>query len=149
MKCSTCTFAYSVLALVCLAAIAFSAPRSAGEVGNQAENRNDSIERGRYLVMHVAMCVQCHSPRKEDGSLVEQRLLQGAPIPLDSPYRQRWAFAAPKIAGLPGGWTQESLATLLTTGRRPDGTQPSAPMPPYRLNPEDASAVADYLASLE
>src|SRR5262250_32718 len=29
------------------------------------------IERGRYLANDVAMCVQCHSPRDENGALIE------------------------------------------------------------------------------
>ena len=36
------------------------------------------VERGRYLVHHVAMCVQCHSPRDRYGELEQNRLLRGA-----------------------------------------------------------------------
>jgi mono/diheme cytochrome c family protein len=104
--------------------------------------------RGSYLVNHVAMCVQCHTPRDANGDLNRARLLKGAPIPVRSPFpNQTWAFAAPAIAGLPG-WTTEDAVTLLTTGRRLNGYMPKRPMPPFRLIREDAEAVVAYLRSL-
>ena len=107
------------------------------------------IARGEYLVMHVAMCVQCHTPRNEQGELEQSRLLQGAPIPLPSPFpSQTWAFEAPKIAGLPGGWTENDLMRLLQTGKGPRGEAPRPPMPPFRMTEQDAAAVAVYLKSL-
>jgi mono/diheme cytochrome c family protein len=106
------------------------------------------LERGRYLVHHVAMCAQCHSPRDEKGVLKEGELLQGAVVPLRSPYaNQTWAFRAPRLAGLPGR-TSSELVTLLTTGKTSEGRTPLPPMPPFRMSAEDASAVAAYLASL-
>lgn len=106
------------------------------------------IVRGSYLVNHVAMCVQCHTPRDAAGNLDRGRLLKGAPIPVRSPFpNQTWAFAAPAIAGLPG-WTTEDAVRLLTTGRRLNGNTPKRPMPPFRLSREDAEAVVAYLHSL-
>jgi mono/diheme cytochrome c family protein len=109
-----------------------------------------SVERGQYLVHHVAMCIYCHTPRSEEGMPDEQRLLQGAPMPIASPFpRQQWAFQTPKIAGLPGGWTEADMVKFLQTGESPTGRQPQPPMPPFRFNEEDAKAVAAYLKSLE
>ena len=108
----------------------------------------ERIERGRYLVQHVALCVQCHSPRDERGGLLEQQLLHGAAMPLKSPWSGRpWALQAPHLAGLPG-YTRRQLVELLTEGSARDRTPPMPPMPPYRMTREDAEAVADYLASL-
>ena len=108
------------------------------------------IERGQYLVMHVAMCVQCHTPRTEQCELDQSQLLQGAPMPIESPFpTQTWAFEAPKIAGLPGGWTAEELIQLLQTGKSPRGQSPRPPMPPFRMHKEDAEAIALYLKSLQ
>ena len=56
--------------------------------------------------------------------------------------------AATAIAGLPGGWTEADLVTLLTTGKRPRGPAPSRPMPPFRMSQKEAAAVAAYLNSL-
>jgi mono/diheme cytochrome c family protein len=109
-----------------------------------------SVDRGQYIVHHVAMCIYCHTPRSEGGELDEQRLLQGAPMPIASPFpRQQWAFQAPKIAGLPGGWTEADMVKFLQTGTSPTGRQPQPPMPPFRFNEEDARAVAVYLKSIE
>ena len=113
-----------------------------------AASRADQVARGSYLVNHVAMCVQCHTPRDATGALDQTRLLKGAPIPVASPFpTQRWAFSAPAIAGLPG-FSDEDEISLLTTGRRPGSAAPKPPMPPFRLTREDAEAVVAYLRSL-
>ena len=107
------------------------------------------VERGRYLVHHVAMCAQCHSPRDENGGLQELHLLEGGTIPVASPFAGvTWASAAPHLAGLPG-FEPTNVVTLLTTGRRPDGRIPRPPMPPFRLDRDDATAIVTYLESLE
>src|SRR5690606_30309715 len=88
-------------------------------------------ERGKYLVHHVAMCVQCHSPRDEAGNLDRTRLLTGAPIPVSSPFRgEHWAVRAPSLAGMPG-YTAEEMVRLLTKGVNRNGHIPLAPMPPF------------------
>lgn len=108
-----------------------------------------SVERGEYLVKHVAMCVECHTPRNAQGVLDQSRLLQGAPVPLPSPFpEQPWAFEAPKIAGLPGGWSEANVIHLLRTGEGPRGKSPRPPMPPFRMTQEDAAAIAAYLKAL-
>ena len=96
------------------------------------------------------MCIYCHTPKHQDGALDERQLLQGAPMPVESPFpRVKWAFQAPKIAGLPGGWTEGDLVRFLQTGITPNGRTPQPPMPPFRMNEEDAQAVAAYLESLQ
>jgi mono/diheme cytochrome c family protein len=117
-------------------------------VGVAKAGEDTQIARGKYLANHVAMCVQCHSPRDERGILIETQLFHGAPIPLRSPYRNvEWAVRAPVIAGLPG-WRGEDVVTLLMTGHRPTGESPRPPMPPFRLSRPDATAIVAYLKSL-
>lgn len=107
------------------------------------------VARGEYLVLHVAMCVQCHTPRDSRGELDRRRLLQGAPMPVRSPWpAEEWAFQAPSLRGLPGGWSEEQLVDFLQTGKDTRGRVPKPPMPPFRMTREDASAVAAYLKSL-
>jgi mono/diheme cytochrome c family protein len=108
----------------------------------------EQLQRGQYLVEHVAMCVQCHTPRNAQGELDRTRLLQGAPVPVPAPFSMsQWAFEAPKIAGLPG-WMAEDAMRLLQTGRSARGYVPRPPMPPFRMTQEDAAAVVAYLKSL-
>jgi mono/diheme cytochrome c family protein len=104
-------------------------------------------DRGKYLAMGVAMCVQCHSPRNDRGELIEDQLFLGAPIPVEAPGRD-WAIRAPRIARLPG-WTDADFVRLLQTGKRPNGSSPRRPMPPFRMNREDASAIASFLKALK
>jgi mono/diheme cytochrome c family protein len=106
------------------------------------------VERGRYLVHQVAMCVQCHSPRDRSGELLSDRLLRGAAVPVQSPFLgPRWAFSAPNIVRAPG-YDQEAFVRLLTTGINNQDRPPRAPMPPFRMTREDAEAVWSYLRSL-
>lgn len=116
---------------------------------SSSEQEPSPVEHGRYLANDVAMCVMCHSPRDRSGNLLAGRQFRGAPMPVRSPFQgQEWAFTAPSIAGLPGGWSEADLVRLLTTGRRPDGTEPLSPMPPFRMKESDAKAVAAYLRQL-
>ncbi len=127
----------AVIVLFCTALVLAAAAAPGGQVA-----------RGAYLVNQVAMCVQCHTPRDANGDLERTRLLQGAPMPVQSPFpNKKWAFRAPAIAGLPG-WSDEDVVALLTTGHRLNGYAPNAPMPPFRMSREDAEAVVAYLRSL-
>jgi mono/diheme cytochrome c family protein len=105
-------------------------------------------EHGRYLVLHVAMCVQCHSPRDEQGKILEGRLLSGAPMPIPPPpWPEEWATHAPRIDGMPG-YTDELATRLLTQGGiGRDGRRLKAPMPPFRMTPQDAADVIAFLRS--
>lgn len=108
-----------------------------------------NVDHGRYLVNHVAMCVQCHTPRDSEGKLIASRLLHGDALPVASPFKDvRWAFRAPHIAGLPG-YTRDQGVRLLTIGVAAGGSTPLGPMPPFRMTREDAEDVVEYLMSLE
>jgi mono/diheme cytochrome c family protein len=111
--------------------------------------QEESVRRGEYLTRHVAMCVQCHSPRGSDGELIESRLLGGAKVPVENPFpNDPWASYAPQLAGLPGYQPEEVIA-VLTRGKRSDGQYPRPPMPPFRMTESDAAAVVHYLQSLD
>src|SRR5205809_443931 len=103
------------------------------------------VARGDYLTHKVAMCVECHSPRDERGTIIEGEEFTGAPVLINQPYwRPDWATREPNIAGL-RGFTDEQVIALLTTGRATDRDPPKRPMPPFRLSREDAEAVVAYL----
>jgi mono/diheme cytochrome c family protein len=105
------------------------------------------VPRGEYLVNSVAMCVQCHSPRDQRGNLIPDKKLTGASIPVRGPsWDSEWAYKAPALAGLPG-FTDEQIVTLLTEGHAGDRPAPQRPMPPFRMNKQDAEAIVAYLRS--
>ncbi len=106
-----------------------------------------AVARGEYLANRVAMCVQCHSMRDEKGVILESKKFHGGAIPFKSPWPDsEWAYQAPSLAGLPG-FTDEQIVSLLTEGRIAGRQAPRSPMPPFRMNQEDAAAIAAYLRS--
>jgi mono/diheme cytochrome c family protein len=109
----------------------------------------ERIGRGKYIVEYVALCVECHTPRDENGILKPTEYLKGAPVSVKTPPypRMKWALKAPAIAGLPG-YTEEESIHLLMDGLTRDRRRPDPPMPQYRLNRADAEAVVAYLKSL-
>jgi mono/diheme cytochrome c family protein len=105
------------------------------------------IDRGDYLVNGVVLCGDCHTPRLENMAPDETRRLQGGQLPPSGP-PEVFATYAPPLAGGPANFSEEQFVSFLQTGVRPDGSHPRPPMPPYRLNEEDARAVAAYITSL-
>ena len=120
------------------------------EISHTASQPTDSMTRGKYIVDHVAMCVECHTPRNDKGEILSGQYLKGAPIPLNPPpYPNiKWAIKAPGIVGLVG-YTRQQGIRLLTEGITSDGRIPNPPMPRFRLTRSDAEAVVDYLKSLQ
>jgi mono/diheme cytochrome c family protein len=115
-----------------------------------ASESRDSSTRGKYIVDHVAMCMECHTPRNDKGEILSAQYLKGAPIPLSPPPypNMKWALKAPGIVGLTG-YTEQQGIRLLTDGIAADGRIPDPPMPRFRLTRSDAEAVVRYLKSLK
>ena len=106
-----------------------------------------NAEHGRYIVEHVAMCVECHSGRDGRGVILESERYLGAPIPFAPPWPNDWAMRAPRNRGLPG-YTDEEAMRLLTQGaigRHGEHLRP--PMPRFRMNPQDAADVIAFMRS--
>lgn len=107
------------------------------------------VKRGEYLVQQVGMCIDCHSPRDQTGAFVAGADLTGAPIAFTPSVPMPWASAAPGLAGLPAGWTEDDMVHFLVSGERPNNLPPvRPPMPGYRFNRDDAQAVVAYVHSL-
>jgi mono/diheme cytochrome c family protein len=126
---------YLVTALLCLVI-----PAAAGA---------QSIARGKYLVEGTSMCNDCHTPRDDKGALIMSKAFLGAPIGSQPLHPMPWATVAPPIAGLPANFTPAQMVTFLETGKRPDGSMPLPPMPPYRFSHADAEDLTAYLRSLK
>ena len=112
-----------------------------------AQQADARLVRGRYLVEHIGLCADCHSPRNEKGEFVRELWLKGAALPFQPTVPMPWSPAAPPIAGLPS-MTEAQAVAFMQTGKRPDGSTPRPPMPEFRFNAADASAVVAYLKSL-
>jgi hypothetical protein len=141
----------SLLAVGCLAlgvSVRTMAPPAAPQASKPSADSATLIARGEYLTTSVAMCVQCHSGRDENGTILDSARFHGGAIPVTSPYSsQTWATIAPSLAGLPG-FTDEQVISLLTTGNMGDGRpSPRRPMPPFRMAKPDAEAIVAFLRS--
>lgn len=109
----------------------------------------EMIQHGKYLVEAVALCAECHTPRDENG-LIMDKWLQGASLPWVSKLSvNNWASYAGPLVGLPEGWKEADMVQYLETGMLPGGGYSKLPMPPYRMSHRDALAIALYLESLK
>jgi cytochrome c553 len=116
--------------LVALVSAAVAPPRAAAAAGDEAV-----LERGRYLVQQVGMCLNCH------GSGLKGAKLEFLAADLPA------AHFAPRIAGLPHLSAAQAV-TYLQVGLLPNGARSRPPMPQYRLHHDDAVAVVAYLKQL-
>jgi mono/diheme cytochrome c family protein len=122
-------------------------------VGAMAQSTKSSgsaqIARGKYLVERTGMCADCHTPINEKGEPVRARHLGGGPLMFKSTVPvPGWVDVAPPIAGLPG-FTDAQAIKFLTTGIGPNGKPAGPPMPAFRFNQADATAIVAYLRSLK
>ena len=124
------------------------APRTASAQSLSSGTLHGNVQHGRYLVESVAMCIECHSDRDDQGNILESRLFLGGPIPFAPPWPNDWANRAPRNRGLPG-YTDALALRLLTQGAiGRDGQQLRRPMPRFHMSVQDASDVIAYLRSL-
>jgi Cytochrome c len=142
--------AAAAMAAAVTAVIAQSqAPAAPAQTAPAPSAAGGSVEHGRYLVHNVAMCAECHSPRDEQGNVIQSQEFMGAPIPFRPPWANDWALIAPRNKGLPG--YDDALAMRLLTegaiGR--DGKQLRAPMPRFHMSKQDATDVIAYMRSLQ
>jgi hypothetical protein len=107
-----------------------------------------SVEHGRYIVEHVAMCVECHSGRDHRGNIVEAEKYLGAPIPFAPPWPNDWAMRAPRNRGLLGYSDAQALRLLTQGAIGRDGVQLRAPMPRFRMTAQDAADVIAFMRSM-
>ena len=110
------------------------------------------VERGKYLAT-IGDCVDCHTPGYFFGKPDMTHYLAGSDVGFEIP--DLGTFVGPNLTpdketGL-GNWTDEQIATALTTGVRPDG-RILAPVMPWhalsKLTKPDLAALVAFLRSL-
>ena len=121
-----------------------------------AQAPQSGIERGRYLVEHVSLCGDCHTPRNSIGVPNRSMYLAGADKKI-GPLGQAVANITPdKETGI-GDWKREDIAELLISGTKPDLDNVQGLMleviqgTPHGfkdMKREDALAIADYLKTV-
>ena len=108
-----------------------------------------NVEHGRYIVEHVAMCIECHSGRDARGAILQSERFLGAPIPFAPPWPNDWAMRAPRNKGLPG-YSDDLALRLLTQGAiGRNGEQLRPPMPRFRMTVQDAADVIAFMREVE
>ena len=128
--------------------LVFVLPQSPLQAQKAALPRGN-VEHGRYIVEHVAMCVECHSGRDDHGNIVTSERFLGAPIPFAPKWPNDWAMRAPRNKGLPG-YSDDLALRLLTQGAiGRNGEQLRPPMPRFRMTVQDAADVIAYMRSAD
>ena len=107
------------------------------------------IQLGQYLVERVAMCADCHTPKTDSGAYDRSQWLLGDMVDIKPVEKRPFALVAPMIAGLPNFPTDAQALKFFETGTNEVGKLALAPMPQFRFNHEDATAVVAYLRSLK
>ena len=110
------------------------------------------VERGRYLVEHVSLCIDCHTPRNTMGIPQPSMYLAGTkkkpPLNVEIPN-----ITPEKETGI-GDWSRDSIADLIQTGTKPDLDNVQSLMAEVieagykNMKREDALAIADYLRTV-
>jgi len=137
----------SLFVLVILASSNFAAAQEAKKAPKAGDDAT-LVARGQYIVQDVAVCGNCHTPRRPDGQLDRSRWLAGAPVPyMPAQPTPDWPTVAPRLAGLPPA-NNAGMVTLLTTGIWITGKPLRDPMPKFHMTRADAEAVVAYLKSL-
>jgi len=111
----------------------------------------NSVERGRYLVEHVSLCDDCHTPR--NLLMVPRRALYLAGSKVGILGEEIPNITPDKETGI-GEWSRNDIAEFLMTGTKPDldnvqGLMAEVIEAGYKhMKREDALAIADYIKSI-
>jgi len=125
-------------------------PRSAEPPDISIERTPERIDRGRYLVEHVANCLDCHSERDWSyygGPVVPGTKGMGAPLRVLRPHIQSANITPAAL----GAWTDGEIVRAFTSGISRNGRvlNPFMPYDTYaQMSEEDVYAVAAFLRTL-
>jgi mono/diheme cytochrome c family protein len=113
------------------------------------------VECGRYIVDHVAVCQDCHTPRNEDGIPIADQYLAGAECFAELPNGS--CLNTRNLTNHETGLLNRSdddIKRMIRDGVRPavTGDQPLSPVMPYyifhNMSEADLNAVVAYLRTV-
>jgi mono/diheme cytochrome c family protein len=126
----------------------FLAPKKGA--ADPAPQRAPDAAYGRYLANHVALCADCHTPRKGMQQKPDHsRLFAGDATPSGFPAKP--ANLTPDSATGIGRWSEADFLRTLRTGINPDGDTLHSFMPwreLRRMTDDDLRAIYRYLRTL-
>jgi mono/diheme cytochrome c family protein len=136
-------------------------PKTDGGAGSGMDGGVDgglaaAVARGKYLVTNVAVCGDCHTPRKQDGSVDEDKLLSGIECFIDAVPGDDEAGClhtrnlTNHETGLMNRSDQE-IKDMFLKGVRPDDKAIHPIMPYYvlgNMSEDDADAIVAYLRTV-
>src|SRR5215475_7021458 len=113
------------------------------------------VKRGEYLVEHISLCNNCHTPHNPDGSFDRSRLLSGVECLVDvDPEPGKGCLHSRNLTPDPTGLknrTDAQIKEMFQNGVTPTG-KALIPLMPYwsyhNMTDEDANAVVAYLRSV-
>ena len=114
-----------------------------------APPRGATAEYGAYLAGPVAHCLECHTPMGPQG--IDATRLGAGGFEFHGPWGTSVAANLTSSEDGLAGYTDDQIATMITAGKRPDGSPMMPPMP-YgylaKMTPEDLQAVILFLRTL-
>ncbi len=116
----------------------------------EAPPRGITVEYGAYLAGPIAHCIECHTPMGPQGPLLDTALGQGG-FEFHGPWGVSVSANLTSHKDGLAGYSDAEIATMITKGKRPDGSTMLPPMPySYLANitPDDLAALILYLRSL-
>ncbi len=113
--------------------------------------------RGKYLVDHVSVCTDCHTPRTEMGAPDLANYLAGADcfVDIDPANAEIGCLSTPNLTNHATGLknrTDEEIKDMFLSGVRPDGSALHPVMPYYsygNMSDDDADAIVAYLRTVK
>ncbi len=127
------------------------------------------VERGKYLVLHLAECIGCHTPLTRGGAGPNMKLLLSG-VPAKFAGKKK---GPPQVAGFPGRggaryypknltphsetgigkWTESQFVRAFKTMTRPDGTRYGKSQMPWdevkNMKEADIKAIYRYLRTIK
>jgi mono/diheme cytochrome c family protein len=114
--------------------------------------RKDKVAYGHYLASALGHCIECHTPRLENGMLDMTRVgAGGQELPGPGGVLLSANLTPDPAKGL-GKWSDKQIKTAITKGVRPDGGK-LAPLMAFawyaHIRQSDLDAIVAYLRSLK